>query len=73
MPQASEDYVALGASVDRHDCTLGLSVVGKQFNELVVRSRIGKRPVVGREPILANDHNSAATRLLSRLKRKDWK
>lgn len=72
MPQASPDYVALGDEIDRHGCTLGLSIAGRRPNELVVRSRIGKKPIVGREPILADDHNSAATRLLARLRRKGW-
>lgn len=78
MPCASPAYLALGDEARKHGCILGLSIrkpspaQGHELGELIVRSRTGGLPgLLATEPIVAGDHNSAATRLLSRLKRKE--
>ena len=83
MAQASPDYVALSDEVARHDCTFGVAVgskvrggKGREYRDLdtlVIRSRIRDKPVLASEQIIGGDHNSAATRLLARLRRKGWK
>jgi hypothetical protein len=75
MAEAGAAYKSLGDMAARNRCGLGLTVIEhrrrREFGELTVFG-LGKRDLVAREQIVGGDYNSAATRLLSRLKRKGW-